>query len=339
MILAIPGGRGLFSQLQAVLTYQPDTRPTDRLTLSTAVHDQLDDFRTLAANIAGRPTRWGEVIPSAPAFYGCTDALALGMGGIWVDALGLLPPLLWRKSFPPEVTAGVVSWDNPAGTLTNSDLEQAGVICAPDVLTNVHDIRERTILTSTNNTPALSRERRGSTTGNCPSAYLCRYAALHQRAHRYCLHASFIPGRLNVLADLLSCCWELTDSQILDLFNTQFPQARAWQLCHLSDETNSSVLAALSKRRCAPASPQVAASRRLAAGYSGVISVNNLIENRTSGRMKTLSPGCKYLPRRSATDPCYPTAEVSDEIPWRTPCSVLHRRTPYWVRPTPARTS
>ena len=339
MVLAIPGGRGLFSQLQAVLTYCPDARPTDRLTLSSAVHDQLDDFRSLATNIAGRPTRWGEVVPGPPAFYGCTDASALGMGGIWVDALGLLPPLLWRKSFPPDVSAAVVSWDNPRGTLTNSDLEQAGVVCAPDVLVQAHDVRERTILLSTDNTPALSREQRGSTTGDNPSAYLCRYAALHQRAHRYCLRASFIPGRLNVLADILSRRWELSDSQILDLFNSQYPQARAWQLCHVSDDTNSKLLASLHKKRCEPASPQVAARHRTAAGYFGPTSVNNLVGGRTSSPLKTPSPGCRFLPRRSATEPCFPTTEVSDVIPWRTPCSVLRRCTPSWVRSIPEKTA
>jgi hypothetical protein len=49
MALALPGGRGSFSQLQSVITYNGDPQPSDRLRLTPAVHDQLDDFRWLAS--------------------------------------------------------------------------------------------------------------------------------------------------------------------------------------------------------------------------------------------------------------------------------------------------
>jgi hypothetical protein len=51
MVLAIPGGRGLFSQLQSVLLHSPQAKPSDRLCLSQPVHDQLDDIRWLAENL------------------------------------------------------------------------------------------------------------------------------------------------------------------------------------------------------------------------------------------------------------------------------------------------
>jgi hypothetical protein len=52
MVLAIPGGRGLFSQLQSVLTYPTTALPSNRLRLTPAVHDQLSDFRWLAKELA-----------------------------------------------------------------------------------------------------------------------------------------------------------------------------------------------------------------------------------------------------------------------------------------------
>ena len=84
----------MLSQLQATLTYSPTASPTDRLTLSKAVHDQLADLRRLAEDLGSRPTRWGEVVDSDPAFVGSIDASANGMGGVWIDALQKLPPLL-----------------------------------------------------------------------------------------------------------------------------------------------------------------------------------------------------------------------------------------------------
>jgi hypothetical protein len=86
MITAIPGGRGMLSQLQATLTYSPQARPTNRLALTRAVHDQLADLRTLAEDVGSRPTRWGELVDSDPAFLGAINASAAGMGGVWLDS-------------------------------------------------------------------------------------------------------------------------------------------------------------------------------------------------------------------------------------------------------------
>lgn len=32
-------------------------------------------------------------------------------------------PILWHEPFPPSVQVTLVSWDNPKGTVTNSNLE------------------------------------------------------------------------------------------------------------------------------------------------------------------------------------------------------------------------
>ena len=102
------------------------------------------------------------------------------MGGVWIDAQQqrLVPPLLLRQRFPPDITSTVISWENPSSTLTNSDLEQAGLICHPDILAQQYDIRERTLRAMSDNTPALSRDKRGSTSSDALSAYLCRLASL-----------------------------------------------------------------------------------------------------------------------------------------------------------------
>ena len=55
MVLAIPGGRGLFSALQRALW-----RNTGRIRLNQAVHDELDDWRWLTRDLHSRPTSWDE---------------------------------------------------------------------------------------------------------------------------------------------------------------------------------------------------------------------------------------------------------------------------------------
>jgi hypothetical protein len=80
MVLAIPGGRGLFSVLQHVLRAKCDHGT--RVRLSREVHRVLADFRWLAMDLTARPKRMAEVIPKAtPDTLGAQDAVAFGMGG------------------------------------------------------------------------------------------------------------------------------------------------------------------------------------------------------------------------------------------------------------------
>ena len=62
MVLGIPGGHGLFSQMQLVLR----SRKHHRVRIHNEVRDQLLDLRLLADDLAARPTRIAEVVPAAP---------------------------------------------------------------------------------------------------------------------------------------------------------------------------------------------------------------------------------------------------------------------------------
>lgn len=335
MILAIPGGRGMFSQLQSVLTYDPNPSPSDRLHLTTAVHDQLDDFRWLAGDLSNRPTRWGELVDSDPSFFGTVDASGVGMGGVWLDATGTRDPLLWRLQFDVATSSRLVSSDNPTGTLTNSDLEQTGTVCHQDILVQNYDVRELTICALTDNTAALSRELRGSTSVDEPSSYLCRISALHQRAFRYRLRLSYIPGPLNVMADDLSRRWDLDDSQLLLHFHSHYPQDRPWRLCHLRPKMSSSVLSALSMKRCKPEFLVDATLPPPPTNAVGPSSVNNMTWNPSSAAAPIQSRGCKSSLKEYEAEGFPPAVTVSDLARWRMPSTSLHRRTPSWVNVTP----
>ena len=336
MVLAIPGGRGLFSQLQSVLDYSPTARPCDRLYLTRAVHDQLDDFRWLAQHLASRPTRWGEVVDSDPEFLGAVDASGSGMGGVWLHSSGTGVPILWRQQFDAAVTARLVSADNPSGDITNSDLEQTGLTCHQDILAQAHDVRERTVHALTDNMAALSREQRGSTSVDAPAAYLCRLSALHQRAYRYRLRVSHIPGPANAMADTLSRRWELNDSQLLYLFNSIYPQAQPWSICHPRSAMLSATTLALSKKRCEPAFLEGDKLPLPSTTGSGTAFVSNTSWTRTSpashGQNKL--PGSNTSPSESATADPQPAKTASDLAQWRTPSTLWHRRSPSWASTT-----
>jgi hypothetical protein len=343
MVLALPGGRGLFSQLQSVLTYPGNAKPSDRLRLTRAVHDQLDDFRFLAQELSSRPTRWGELVDSDPVFIGAVDASGIGMGGVWFHYANHTAPLLWRRRFDPAITKSLVSAANTQGSLTNSDLEQTGLVLQQDVLAQCHDIRECTVCALTDNMAALSRDQHGSTSTNAPSAYLCRLSALHQRAFRYRFQSSYIPGPLNVMADVLSRRWDLDDSQLLAHFNSVFPQTQPWQLCLLRPEMHSGAILALSKKPCKVDFLKAAALPPPPTSKSGKHFVNNMSWTPTFPASKIQSSGFRSSLQEFAMDGFQPAVNVSDLAQWRTPSHLLRRRSPSWVRPihdsNPAETS
>ena len=122
MVLAVPGGQGLFSTLQHGFTYSD----RHRIRLSPAIRDHLDDFEVLALSVTARPTRLAELIPDVPTFLGACDASRHGMGGVWFSPDGLCH--VWRHVFPPDIQADVVTASHRTGRITNSDLELAGII-------------------------------------------------------------------------------------------------------------------------------------------------------------------------------------------------------------------
>jgi hypothetical protein len=334
MVLAIPGGRGLFSQLQSVLLHAQDPKPTDRLRLSTAVHDQLDDFRWLANELSDRPTRWAEIVDSAPTFLGTVDASGLGMGGTWIPVGPTTAPMLWRLPFSSDIQTALVSSDNPLGTITNSDLEQLALVCHPDILTSHHDVREHTICALSDNTAAISREHRGSSSVDAPSAYLCRLASIHQRTHRYRLKADYLPGPLNVMADDLSRRWDLSDSQILAYFNSTYPQTQPWQLCHLRPALISTTMKALSMQHCAPDSLMADKLPPAPTGVSGQTFVSNTTWTPTCPKDPMQSTGSRFSLSEYELAGFPPPITLSELTRWQMPSLTLARRTQWPTTPT-----
>jgi len=128
----------------------------------------------------------------------------------------------------------LVSFANPHGDLTNSDLEQAGVLAQADVATEQCDLRELTLATLCNTTAAVSQNRKGSITVKGPPANMCQNTSLHRRHYRYCHEVSHISGDSNSMADDASRLWHLSDSQLLAHFNSKYPQTQLWQMRPLS---------------------------------------------------------------------------------------------------------
>jgi len=138
------------------------------------------------------------------------------------------PPLVWHTSFPTALTKHLISPSNPRGSLTNSDLKLAGSILHHNAAAHNYDIRERTILSKTDNTPTLYWQRKGSATTTAPPAHLLRLQAYHQRYHRYLPLHDYITGTRNTMSDDASRLTHLSNAEFLTHFNSTYPQLQSW---------------------------------------------------------------------------------------------------------------
>ena len=231
MVLGIPGGRGLLSQLQLVL----QRAKNHRIRIHKEAQHQLLDLQLLAHDLANRPTLIGEVLPQQPTYVGCCDADKPGMGGVWLPSAQhpLHPPYVRRAPFPSSVQQALVSTDNPSGSMTNSDLELAGTIAHEAILSAVQDLRHCTIATFSDNTPAVAWGNKASTTTAGPASYLLRSSSLLQRQYRYLSQRFYIPGPANHLADVASRRFDLSNDALLSFLNSVAPHTQPWQMLQL----------------------------------------------------------------------------------------------------------
>jgi hypothetical protein len=339
MALAIPGARGLFSHLQAAL--QARNLEKGRIRVSANIRANLQDFAWLADSLQDRPTRLRELVAQPPVIFGTSDASGEGMGGVILPPPHLQSksrPLLWRLPFAPNIQRNLATQDNPTGLITNSDLELAATIMQHDVICQNYDVREVTIHTSTDNQAAQAWQQRGSATTNATPAFLLRLQAIHQRFHRYLPLHSYLPGKLNTMADDASRLWHLSNQQLLTHFDTNYPQHRSWQLYHPTPEMHSAVISALRRQRSLPASFLHAPIQPTPIGESGPSSATRFRWIPSSRTSKTQLPSCKSTANATASEPSHPAVNQSDLARWRTRYAPLARRSRHWGPRIPAKT-
>ena len=249
MVLGIPGGQGLFSQLLVAL----QCKAHHRVRIHKEAKVCLQDLYTLAQDLAQRPTRMTKIVPTHPLYASCCDAALAGMGGVWLPSTDLYypqhPPYVCRTPFPPQVQWELVTTTNPSGTITNSDLELAGAIAHAGALAHHRDRWECTVATFSDNTPTVVWGTKASITTTGPAAYLLRTTSLHPWCHRCLLQYTYILGPANVLADIASCCFDLSDDALLRHLTTLSPHAQKWQMLTTSPELISQLICDLLRKR------------------------------------------------------------------------------------------
>jgi hypothetical protein len=168
---------------------------------------------------------------------------------------GNIQPLLWRSKFDERVPHRLVTFTNPGGTITNSNLELAASVAQHDVIAQQVDVREATIHNLTDNTATMYWQRKGATSTTGPASRLLRIQSLHQRHHRYVPSFDYITGEANAMSDNCSRRWDLTDTQLLAHFDLVFPQSQPWRICPLPKRMRCALTSVLLTNESNPVLP------------------------------------------------------------------------------------
>jgi hypothetical protein len=226
---ALPAGVGLLSPCNAVLQKKPDIV---YLQQNEALKQALLLCRALLHESMTQPTRCKELVQAWPDYIGICDASSFGFRGVIEGENSECPSIVVRLQWPEDITKNVKSDSNPNGTITNSDLEMAGLLLVLLVIEEiVCDLREQIITLFSNNTPTVSWVTCLSSRHSIVAANLIAALTLRLKTHRCCpLTPQHTRGKENTITDIPSRSfgtkpqWHFkTDNKLRIFFNSHFP--------------------------------------------------------------------------------------------------------------------
>lgn len=251
--LTIPAGRGLLSPFYSILAVAPRFVFLHR---NKPLRQAILDARTFLRESIDNPTQCKNLVSAWPDYVGLTDASAHGAGGIIIGENLAVTPTVFRVQWPPEITADVISTENPQGRITNSDLEMAGLLLLWVVMEDVCPTVENAhVALFSDNTPTVHWVQRLAAKHSKVAMQLVRALALRlhitQTSPLIPLH---IAGVDNALTDIPSRSfgsekkWYCeTHADLLTLFNTTFPlpSQASWTVYHVSSAISTRVISIL----------------------------------------------------------------------------------------------
>jgi hypothetical protein len=229
----LPAAKGFFTPINTALQGNPKIVG---LGATSALCTALEDLISLLHLLNSRPTHVFELVLDMPRYVGYHNAAAKGAGGVWFSLVDHMSLLLWRKVFPSDIAANVISATNPAGGITSSNLELAAEVMAIRViLIMAPHIKHAPLGTLCNNTPTVSWVEKMASRVKTPTAQwlLQGLAFMLHCSHAGRLTTVHVPGTDNVMADIASRPAKaqklfhlpspLSDSKFCSAFDTTYP--------------------------------------------------------------------------------------------------------------------
>ena len=249
---AIPQGVGLLSPCNQIVRLQPRFV---FLTKNLALREAITDCQHILTAATTHPTPCKELVTGHPDYVGVKDASGHGVGGVIFGENKSCPPTVFRFEWPEDIKRDLVSFDNPNGSITNSDLECAGLLMLWIVMEDVCNISsgDRVAVFSDNN-PTVSWATRLASKSSRVAAQLIRGLALRMKVMGAApLTALHIKGKENAMTDIPSRSfgsekkWHCkTNTDLQSLFTKTFPLPQtSWTVYQLDSEISTRILSVL----------------------------------------------------------------------------------------------
>ena len=252
--IGIPAGRGMFSPINAILANRGKHLVYVRK--NSPLWRSIQYLHTMIKEAQKEPTHCCELVTAEPNFVGICDAAKEGAGGVVFGETDKCVPTVFRLEWPVDVRREINTDSNKKGSLTNSDLEMAGLLLLWIVIEAVCPVlRHKHVAVFSDNTPTVSWVDRLASKQSKTAGGLLRALSFRMRHHRSSpLTALHIRGIHNSIADIPSRsfggtpAWHCkTDTEFLTLFNKKFPlpQQNSWQLFRIAPALSMRVISIL----------------------------------------------------------------------------------------------
>ncbi len=251
--ITIPAGKGLLSPFYTVLVAKAPA--TVFVSRNDTLKNAIADCHTFLRETISRPTYCKNLITGWPDYVGITDASAHGVGGVIIGENKEVPPIVFRAQWPTCISTNIISNDNPNGTITNSDLELAGLLILWLVMEDICEITNAHVALFSDNSPTVHWvQRLAAKHSPVAMQLICALGLCLQLAHALPLTPLHIAGIDNALTDIPSrsfgseAKWHCADdNDLLTLFNATFPlpNQASWTVFRLSSAIVTRVTSSL----------------------------------------------------------------------------------------------
>jgi hypothetical protein len=180
----------------------------------------------------------------------------MAWGKVIVGELSPIPPTVFHLQWPANISADLVSFENPRGRINNSNLEMAGLLLLWLCLEGVTpDLAHKHVALFSDNSPTVSWVTKMASKKSRVAAQLVRALALCLNIKQSCpLTPVHIPGVENALTDIPLRSfgsvpeWHcLSDGNLLTLFNNKFPlpEQASWTCFQFNTNVTMRMISAL----------------------------------------------------------------------------------------------
>eukprot|EP00986_Skeletonema_menzelii_P004917 scaffold1721_cov105-Skeletonema_menzelii.AAC.2 len=253
---AFPAGKGLLSHCNDVMRTEPSFI---HLRTNKELYEAISSIRGFLHESIAHPTKCKQLVQGHPHYIGIDDASGCGVGGVILGERDAVVPTVFRLEWPQEIRDALVSFDNPEGSITNSDLEFVGLLLTWLVMEQIcPDLVNKHVALWSDNQPSVCWLKRMASKNSYIAKCILQIIALRQKIRMTSpLTPQHIKGEQNSITDIPSRSfgskpeWHFkSHMELLTFFNKRFPlpQQNSWTVFQISNRLSTKVISLLLTR-------------------------------------------------------------------------------------------